>query len=250
MFGKTTAWMAMGILAAVLVGSAAVRAAEPTNRPAEQPNRIEQMRHTLGELNLTDSQRTQINGILDQAAQDAKNLREEFKNATPDQRRERLMAFGKQLREKVGAVLTAEQKTALREKFEARHGGEQGKGHGKGGHGPATRPTSRPTPGMVENRLKETLAKLDLTAEQKQKVDAILSDAKAQFEKLREERGQGHEANREKFRQIMEDMRTKIHDTLTPEQQKKLHEMMGPPPHGEHGQHHRQHEEPGAGGDK
>src|SRR5439155_19875522 len=81
-------------------------------------------------------------------------------------------------------------------------------------------------------RLRENLAKLDLSDEQKTKIKSVLDDVKAKGEELRKQAANATEDMRDKFRDLMQETRGKVEDILTPEQQDKLREMFraGPQP--------------------
>lgn len=72
----------------------------------------------------------------------------------------------------------------------------------------------------VGRRLHGLLAKLDLTPEQKKKVDTILHDARAELQKI------PPAERREKGRAIQKSTRDKIVAVLTPTQQSKLKELI------------------------
>lgn len=89
-------------------------------------------------------------------------------------------------------------------------------------------------------QFKENLAKLDLTADQKTQIDAILADAKTQLQALRDQAKTGGDKTqlREKAKTIVEDAIKKVHDLLTPEQRQKLHELRKEE-HGDKPNHHQ-----------
>lgn len=72
-------------------------------------------------------------------------------------------------------------------------------------------------------RLDDALAKLNLTAEQKPKVDVAVKAAKDEAKKVRESGGTPEE-KRPKMREIQKNLREKLQTILTPEQQKQLKE--------------------------
>lgn len=90
--------------------------------------------------------------------------------------------------------------------------------------------------GVMIERLRENLNKLELTPEQDKKVEAILADAAKQLIKLREDADGNIEGLREKAREVFLDTRDKVRAELTAEQQRKLVELMpgrlppAPPP--------------------
>ena len=99
----------------------------------------------------------------------------------------------------------------------------------------STRPTARPGPGerfgggMFLDRLKENLAKLDLTDEQKTKIKDVFEDIKPKAEALRQQVQSGSDEAREKVRDLFQETRRKLGEILTPEQRQKLMESMRPP---------------------
>ena len=72
-------------------------------------------------------------------------------------------------------------------------------------------------------RIEDALAKLNLTAEQKPKVDAAIKAAKDEAKKVREGAGTPEE-KRPKMREVQKNLREKLQTILTPEQQKQLKE--------------------------
>ena len=88
----------------------------------------------------------------------------------------------------------------------------QAKGHGKeGGRG-------GPKHGKHRGHLEQMTASLDLTPEQKAKVQPILDQAKPQIRQI-------HEEARQKAKVVMENTMAQIRPLLTPEQQKKADEL-------------------------
>jgi peroxiredoxin len=75
-------------------------------------------------------------------------------------------------------------------------------------------------------RLREAMTKLDLSNEQKQKVDALLNDVQDKARELRREAQGDAQALREKGRQLIQDSRAKLQEVLSPDQQAKLRELM------------------------
>lgn len=74
-------------------------------------------------------------------------------------------------------------------------------------------------------RLQGALAKLNLTADQKTKIDALSEATKAEVKKIQAGSGTPEE-KRPKMRAAMRAFREKLNAILTPEQQKQLREEM------------------------
>lgn len=67
---------------------------------------------------------------------------------------------------------------------------------------------------------------LDLTSEQKTKLDPLFADAKTKMEAAQKDAAGDRQAAREKTRPIMEDLRAKVGEILTAEQKEKLAKSM------------------------
>ena len=78
----------------------------------------------------------------------------------------------------------------------------------------------------VLERLKAALEKLDLTADQKAKIKAIVADTRTKLQALRAEaKSGGTDQIREKAKAIIKDAREQIAAVLTPEQKAQLKSM-------------------------
>lgn len=66
---------------------------------------------------------------------------------------------------------------------------------------------------------------LNLTAEQKPKVEAVMKDAAEKRKALRDDTALTPEQRREKMKTIAEESKTKMKEILTPEQQAKMEEL-------------------------
>jgi Spy/CpxP family protein refolding chaperone len=188
---------------------------------------IDEFRKIAKDLNLTDEQKTKVEAALKTAAEEFKTLRDDD-TIDPRDRRTRAEEIFGTLRKDMNGALNEEQRATLKKKMAERRP-QGGQRPGTEGPGPTTRP------GPLGQRLRENLEKLDLTDDQKKKVEAVLADAKKQGEELREGLMSGDEQAREQFGAIMMDVRRQIGEILTPEQRDKLTEMMPPPGEGQGG---------------
>jgi Spy/CpxP family protein refolding chaperone len=91
--------------------------------------------------------------------------------------------------------------------------------------------------GMHGDMMAKMTESLNLTADQKAKIQPILDEAKPKMEDIRREAMQ-------KMKAVMDDVHSKIRPLLTPEQQQKLDSMKNE----RHG-HHRQNDGDNGGGD-
>jgi len=94
---------------------------------------------------------------------------------------------------------------------------------------PSTQPTTQPRGGMIMPRLENALSQLQLSDDQKQKVDQVLADARQRLQDLRAETQTDGSQMREKFQIIMQDTRQQLRAILTPQQLQKLRSLLPPP---------------------
>jgi Spy/CpxP family protein refolding chaperone len=90
-----------------------------------------------------------------------------------------------------------------------------------------TRPNRQQRAERFGQRIEELMSQLDLTDDQKQKVNDIVQQAKADFQKAMPElRDATPEQRRAKVQEIFDGVRQEIGDILTPEQKQKLEQLM------------------------
>ena len=77
-------------------------------------------------------------------------------------------------------------------------------------------------PDKAVDRLQEQLQQLDLTDEQKVKVDAIIQDEEKAAAALQKDKGVAKEDRKAKVQELRQTTLTKIREVLTPEQRAKL----------------------------
>ena len=164
---------------------------------------VDRMREETSALKLRDDQKTKLDAIFKEAETQAKTVASESESLQGRERAQKVMGFTRDLREKVNGVLTEEQRQTLR-KNQATLMAKQ----------------------MVENYHRR-LGELDLTADQKTKVDAVLADAEKKATEAAAQAqpadGQGQGGGRGgPMAEVMRDTREKINQILTPEQQQKL----------------------------
>jgi Spy/CpxP family protein refolding chaperone len=214
-------WISAGVLGAALVLPAVstwAQEAAPTSRPAARVGSpaaagalIDRFHEVVTGLNLSDDQKTQVNAIFDKAKQDMASLQQEFQtnNTPPAERIQRVNEFRRDLRQKLEKVLNQQQRQELRQKL------TEG------------RPGTRPAGGAAMfGRIQEAVGQLNLSDEQKVKINGILDEARTKAQAIRQEAAAQTRPEREPFRQLMQETRQKIHEVLTPEQRQKLRSLM------------------------
>ncbi len=112
-----------------LIFGISVASAKPKSSPATRPAnkkvaedrgpgaRLQKMQAILDQLNLTDDQKSQINAIRTEVREKLQSLRGQLKDLSPKDRKARIQESVGNVRERIAAVLTEEQKTQLKEKM-------------------------------------------------------------------------------------------------------------------------------------
>ncbi len=171
------------------------------------------------QLNLTDQQKTQIQGFTQAGGQQALSIRQDT-SLTPQQKQDQLKQLRASTRQQIQGVLTPDQQVQMKQ-LRAQHAGMgSGKGAGRGrGMGP--------------------LAQLNLTADQQAKIHPILQSSRQQAQVVRADASLTPEQKKAKIRGIHQDAMTQVNSLLTPEQQQQWQERRqhrgghpGPPPIG------------------
>ena len=80
-------------------------------------------------------------------------------------------------------------------------------------------------PGGLEQRLQRLSSRLNLSEEQKKQIRPILDEEVGKLKDLRNDTNLNKEEKRTKFKKIADDTFGKIHQLLTPDQQKKHDEL-------------------------
>lgn len=164
-----------------------------------QPGQMmERVREEMQKLGLSADQKTQMEKILADAKTQAEAIRDD-KTLSEQDRMDKLRTTFQDLRQKLSAVLTPEQQKQFQADREQRMLNGDPIGH-----------------------LQEAMKDLNLTDDQKSKVETVFADARKEFQTLKENGG----GNMEAAMKLMRETRDKVNQVLTPEQSQKLTEMI------------------------
>lgn len=143
-------------------------------------------------VHLTQEQKTKISAIRDKFLADSRALHPTPGAPPNPENRQKLMELSRQTTQKIMAVLTPEQKQKLQQALRERH---------------------RIRRAGIPNEL---MAQINLTQEQKARLNAIRKEAREKIKAL------PPEERRTKGREIMQAAREKMQAVLTPEQKAKI----------------------------
>jgi Spy/CpxP family protein refolding chaperone len=200
-------------LIALLVGAPTFSRAADSAAPATQPGEdrplpqadpdmlLQRLREQLSTMKLTDDQQQKVEDVLNKAEQSLKLLDQELQNATQGQRAGRVRDILSGVREQIRSLLTPGQQQELRSKI---------------------------TSGARNRlqRLREGLAKIGLSDDQKQKIQSLLDSAQSELEQGRKAAGASTQDAAEKLRAAGAELREKLAQILTDEQREQLRDFM------------------------
>jgi len=177
----------------------------PARGGAAQADSIrERGKALVQELGLTREQVKQIMGIVKKYHEDAKVILQS--SASADEKKKQVAALKTKAETAINAILTPEQQQKAKDK------------------------------GVIEKLLNLRLAakvklavvlkQLDLTTDQKAKVKAIFADAQTRIKAIRSDTTLDAAAKQAKMKALHEDTLAQVKALLTPEQKKKLGELM------------------------
>jgi Spy/CpxP family protein refolding chaperone len=177
---------------------------------------IDRFHNAVNELGLTDEQKPKVDEIFAKAKDDFAQQQPQWRDLPPEERVQHVREFTQKLVGDVKAVLNDEQKAKFDQRvaeLQSQRGGAQGGGQGMG-QGGQTR------------RMREAIDALNLSDDQKQKVDGIFKDMETKVADAQKESQGDREAMREKMRMIAQDTTAQLEQVLTPDQQQQFRESM------------------------
>jgi Spy/CpxP family protein refolding chaperone len=157
------------------------------------------------ELKITDDQKTTLRDKQQEAREKAGDLREKFQSASPEERQELMKKMGTEQTHLIKGVLKPEQFTRLQQIY------------------------------WQNNTLaalttdEELQKKLNVTAEQKEKLKTINEEMRKEMGELRQEAQGNFQQIMPKMQALTKESNTKAAETLNADQKKQWHEMVGKP---------------------
>ena len=208
----------------------------PARAQAPLQRLLEGYREVLLTLDLTPDQRPAITAIMQQEMATLRELAPELQQASPSERRAKIAEFMQVLNSKIRAELDNSQQAkfdqSLGELEKSLRNPPATPPSPQAGRG-ATRPAERlaaQQPGnspqspaaRILQQFKTAVESLDLTEEQKTKVNTAFAGARAKLSAIEP----GDPTSREQQRAITDDLPKELTEILTPEQQAALRERM------------------------
>lgn len=198
---------------------------------------FEGYRELLRSLDLSPQQQQAVSGVMQDAVAKMREMQGELQGLAPQERRAKIQSLVTELNSSLAAELTPEQLEAFRAGLqdlnrrnanapggttrpaEGSPGGRPGAG-GAGGVGGG----GQGNPRQMLETFRDAVHALDLTEDQKSKVDAAMEDARTQMREAAQ--GGDPTATREAFLRVSQELREKVGAVLTPEQRDALREKM------------------------
>ncbi|MGD0768034.1 MAG: deiodinase-like protein [Tepidisphaeraceae bacterium] len=184
---------------------------------------IQRLKNAVSQLNLSDDEKTKVDGFFDSANQQGLDLSQTLANAQPSERYQKLTAFAQQLHQQIAQVLSGEQMKTLDKKLGPGLGQRAGGGNGvEGAGGAATRNSAG---GGIIEAFQQAMAKLDLSDDQKKQMADLLESTRQKMADLRQ-KAQAGENVQSDMQQVRQDMRAKLQTILTPDQMQTFMQSM------------------------
>jgi len=174
----------------------------PSDNAAPAPHKMHMRHHGGGfermaqQLNLSDQQKSQIQGFKQAERQQAASIKDNA-SLTPEQKREQFQQLRKSTHQQVLGVLTPEQQQQMKAFREQHKGMRRGMG---------------------------AMARLNLTDDQRAKIQPILQSSQQQAQAVRGDTTLTQEQKQAKLREIHQGAMSQVKSLLTPEQQQQMQE--------------------------
>jgi periplasmic protein CpxP/Spy len=158
------------------------------------------------QLNLSEQQQTQMQGIMQTQRQQAQAIRQDT-SLTPEQRRQKMQELRQSTHQQMMGMLTPDQQQKWQQ-LRSQHQGMRRDWKGRGGMGPGG-----------------GLAALNLTPDQKAQIDPIFQSSRQQVQAVRGDTSLTPDQKQAKIRDIRQNSWSQINSLLTPDQQQQWQQM-------------------------
>jgi hypothetical protein len=181
---------------------------------------VERITAALDSIQLTPEQKQQVGQILSTGRQQMRGAFQEMNQSPPAARRGRMMEMSDALSDKVRAVLTPGQvKTFDTQLTQANLALAAPSSQ------PSTAPSDSPRLGVVLERLRDYLDQVQLSDEQKPKIEALFTQTRTRLRELQSGGGDLARLTQE-AQGIVQQLRQEITATLTPQQLARFREVV------------------------
>ena len=188
-----------------LMSSGTLAADGPQTQPARTDgptSLLSRVKQAASSVKLSDEQKKKLEGMFQQAGSDLKSTADKFKDDAQARAKE-AQAVLNRLQKDMANLLNDEQKEEFKKKFQSLSGAR----------------------GFLD-RFANQLKSMDLSEEQKKRIDKILSDARTTMEPLAEQARSGSQEAREKLAEMFTETLKKMEGVLNEEQLKKLRDNL------------------------
>ncbi|HEX2535050.1 MAG TPA: hypothetical protein VHK69_15000 [Chitinophagaceae bacterium] len=201
----------------MMTGAAQAQQQEGGQAPRTEHRKGQHKGDRFQNLNLTADQQVRMKEAREAYAKAAAELKKQDQLSVADMRTRR-QALHQQYRNQVASILTKEQKDQLaRQKAEWKQEGRAGKGGQFGNRG------HRSDSSAVRSGAGRNFgADLNLTAEQKERMDQLRAAYRPQFQALRQDQSLSEAQKKTRFAELSRKQREELKALLTPEQVQKL----------------------------
>jgi len=189
----------------LLMNNRSLAADPPQTQPARTDgptSLLSRVKQAASSVKLTDEQKKRLDVMFKRAGNDLKSTADKFKDDAQARAKEAQAVLNK-LQKDMSGLLNDDQKEEFKKKFESLRG----------------------APGFLD-RFATQLKSMDLSEEQKEKIDKILTDARTAMEPLVEQARSGSQEAREKLSDMFTDTLKKMEGVLNDEQLKKLRDSI------------------------
>ena len=197
--------MLVAMAIAFCMGKVSLAADPPQTQPArpDGPSSIlARVKQAADSVKLTNEQKKRLDAMFQRAGNDLKSTAEKFKDDAQARAKE-AQAVLDRLRQDMSKLFNDDQKEEFGKKYKSLGS----------------------APGLLD-RIASQLKQMDLSPEQKKKIDQMIADARPKFEQLAAQARSGSQEAREELLDLFTDTLKKMENELTPEQLQKLRDNL------------------------